>query len=181
MDNKIFSSKFAIPLENRFPADATNVQIWAGNYIKELEKNSNSNATVNNIINLSIDNSVLSLYTAFLCLEDTSYYCVNCKDETHINTGTEELIDTINFITFPNPFSEKIQFTLNDLKLIDPELVSISIYDISGRKVDIISEFQLIQGSLKFSWHPYSEIHAGVYICIVKANNSVYKKKIIKM
>ena len=181
LDNKIFSSKFAIPLENRFPADATNVQIWAGNYIKELEKNSNSNATVNNIINLSIDNSVLSLYTAFLCLEDTSYYCVNCKDETHINTGTEELIDTINFITFPNPFSEKIQFTLNDLKLIDPELVSISIYDISGRKVDIISEFQLIQGSLKFSWHPYSEIHAGVYICIVKANNSVYKKKIIKM
>ena len=146
-----------------------------------MEKNISSNITVNNIINLSTEHNVLSLYTAFLCLEDTSYYCVNCKDETHINTGTEELKDSINFISFPNPFSEKIQFTLNDLKDIDPEQVSISIYDISGRKVDIISEFQLIQGSLKFSWQPFSKIQAGVYICILKANNSVYKKKIIKM
>lgn len=181
LDNKIFNSKFTIPIENRLPTDATNVQIWAGNYIKELEKNISSNITVNNIINLSTEHNVLSLYTAFLCLEDTSYYCVNCKDETHINTGTEELKDSINFISFPNPFSEKIQFTLNDLKDIDPEQVSISIYDISGRKVDIISEFQLIQGSLKFSWQPFSKIQAGVYICILKANNSVYKKKIIKM
>ncbi|MBK6701026.1 MAG: T9SS type A sorting domain-containing protein [Saprospiraceae bacterium] len=146
-----------------------------------MEKNISSNITVNNIINLSTEHNVLSLYTAFLCLEDTSYYCVNCKDETHINTGTEELIDTTNFISYPNPFSEKIQFTLNDIKNIDPGQVSISIYDISGRKVDIISEFQLIQGSLKFSWHPNPEIQTGIYICIVKAKNSVYKKKIIKM
>ena len=146
-----------------------------------MEKNISSNITVNNIINLSIEHNVLSLYTAFLCLEDTSYYCVNCKDETHINTGTEELKDTTNFISFPNPFSEKIQFTLNDIKNIDPGQVSISIYDISGRKVDVISEFQLIQGSLKFSWHPNTEIQTGIYICIVKAKNSVYKKKIIKM
>jgi len=146
-----------------------------------LEKNISSNITVNNIINLSTEHNVLSLYTAFLCLEDTSYYCVNCKDETHINTGTKELKDTINFIAFPNPFSEKIQFTLNDIKPIDPEQVSISIYDISGRKVDVISEFQMVKGSLKFNWHPNDVIQAGVYICIIKLNNTLIKKKIIRM
>ncbi len=181
LDNKIFNSKITIPLEHRFPADATNIQIWAGNYIKDLEKNSSSPNTVNNILNLSIDNNVLSLYTAFLCLEDTSYYCSNCKDETHINTGTSEVKDSSSLIAYPNPFSEWIQFELKNININESEQVSISIYDVSGRKVDVISKFQMAKGSLKFNWHPNDEIQAGVYICIIKLNNTLIKKKIIRM
>jgi hypothetical protein len=80
-----------------------------------MEKNYSTNDIVGEIIQESIDNRILSLYTSFLCLEDTSKWCLTClpdqfrnENDGVLTTANDfgELKDTVS--VYPNPFRDNI-------------------------------------------------------------------------
>jgi hypothetical protein len=71
-NHEIFSERFEIDENAATENDSVIQKIWAGAFIKNMEKDYTSNDIVGEIIQESIKNRILSLYTSFLCLEDTS-------------------------------------------------------------------------------------------------------------
>ncbi|HXH19712.1 MAG TPA: hypothetical protein VNJ07_11585, partial [Chitinophagales bacterium] len=69
--------------------DTLTRKIWAGNFIYAREQEQQLNSTKREIIDTSLANRVLSLYTAFLALEpnDTISACETCEDDSD-NTNT---------------------------------------------------------------------------------------------
>ena len=102
--------------------------IWAGNYIQSLENYNNTNAEVSDIIKWSLENRVLSRYTAFLALEveQGGVVCGSCIDETDL--GQEVFVDPIvgtpeGTITFiPGDFSGNEDITATSDILIDSQV-----------------------------------------------------------
>lgn len=93
------------------------------------------------------------------------------NDGIVILSGTEQPHDLtpLNFEllgNYPNPFngSTKIQFQLNH-----PAPLTLSIYDITGRKIFSGSEFFPETGRNHFSWQP-GGIHSGVYLYRISRN-----------
>lgn len=70
---------------------------------------------------------------------------------------------------YPNPFNGSTSINLN---LITPELVSISVYDLNGRLIELIANpHQLQAGRHKFIWTP-TDFVSGKYFVQVTANGS---------
>jgi hypothetical protein len=69
-------------------------EAWAGNTIQSLESQAQTNDVINEIVFYSLDERVLSIYSAFLCLEPSrgGEVCYNCMDESEL-VGVEDLFD----------------------------------------------------------------------------------------
>ena len=181
LDNQVFSNKYEIPKENVLSSDYSLKQVWSNYSIQDLEKSSSSSIAISTIIDQSIESSVLSRYTSFLCLEDSTYFCPTCKDETKINTDVETEQDSIIFIASPNPFTDFIQFEIENLNFSKAKHVAIRIHNLQGKLVYSTEKPILESGSLKLQWENHENLPAGIYICTVQIGNKKLHKKIVKM
>ena len=181
LDNKPFSYQYEIPKENILSSDYSLKQVWSNYSIQDLEKSSSSNIAISTIIDQSIESSVLSRYTSFLCLEDSTYFCPTCKDETKINTDVETEQDSIIFIASPNPFTDFIQFEIENLNFSKAKHVAIRIHNLQGKLVYSTEKPILESGSLKLQWENHENLPAGIYICTLQIGNKKLHKKIVKM
>ena len=89
--------------------------LWTGRLIAQLERGVQSNDVVSQIIAESIDQRVLSRYTAFIALEPSQggEVCSGCEDETDedVIAGTEEEQPALAQTTmeaYPNPFNDRV-------------------------------------------------------------------------
>ena len=194
--DKIYSGTFAIDRNNGVTEiDKTDV-IWSGNYINSLEKSEQTNSTVNEIIRYSLDNRVLSRYTAFLALEvaQGGEVCETCEDGTitddEVDEGIEPppgggpqvvavsnvLLDTLVLIeAAPNPFHEQTTIEVTLANSIDIQDVSFAIYDINGKEVrtfeaPTINEnnvYQFVWDGTNVTNNPLSK---GMYLFNVRTN-----------
>ncbi|HET6556985.1 MAG TPA: VIT domain-containing protein, partial [Prolixibacteraceae bacterium] len=150
-NNEIFSEVIQIDKPAVENTDTIAEAIWAGQYIKKLESGSQSNQIISEIIYTSLNERVLSYYTSFLCLEDTSYICNNCKDESSNTTGVEETLagnDTLK--VYPNPFVDKLTI---ELMCSAPEDVKeFSIVDVTGALIYRFQLGDLQQGKNVITW-----------------------------
>jgi len=96
-NNEIFSKNITIAGNNSAENDSVLKKIWAGAFIKEMEKNYSTNDIVNEIIQESMKNRILSIYTSFLCLEDTSKWCLTCLPNQFRNEMDGALTGVDNF------------------------------------------------------------------------------------
>jgi len=180
-EGKVYNKFLQIDSSYLVATDKTLEQIWADYQIKYYEAAGGKNpARISDAISLSIDSRVMSLYTAFLCLEDSSYFCPNCVDETKTSTGTKVDKKDVQFIVSPNPFTEQIQIVLNAVSDHVNELALIQVYDLQGKLM-----YQTRGGTwagevLSFDLN-LSELKSGMYILVVKLKDKVFKKKIIKL
>jgi hypothetical protein len=93
-------------------ADSSMAAVWAGRQIGMLETQPVTNSLTKTIVDLSLQNGVLSMYTALLALEpnDTLRPCSGCKDETKllsVTNGKRPMIpgnDSLLY-SYPNPFN----------------------------------------------------------------------------
>lgn len=183
-NNEIFSETIEIPRPDSLNSDTIAETIWAGQYIKKMESQYQSNDIINEIIYASLSEWILSKYTSFICLEDTSYICNNCKDESKpVEVGTEEMAayaDTLQ--VYPNPFSDKITISL---MCSDPEDVKqLSIVDVTGSVIYQFNIGELHQGKNIIVWNGTSargdKVKPGVYILLYKTSTNSQTIKIIK-
>jgi flagellar hook assembly protein FlgD len=125
----------------------------------------------------------LSRYTAFLCLEDTSYYCKDCLDETQ-TVHTEDLVASDSLLTaYPNPFSSQVTIQIN-AEFSKQEHPTFEVYDLKGQ---LVHYFTLSTGvnEQKIDWDGRSmsgdQIPAGVYIGLMKLKDRTVVIKLVKV
>ena len=83
----------------------------------------------------------------------------------------------MEFITFPNPFTEKLNLTLNN---ISEGNVTIEVYDLSGRKHYSNVQFA-VKDSLTLDLGSLSVLNRGIYIIHVQNGNISLAHKLVKL
>ncbi len=187
LDKKIFNKSITIQESEAILLDSIAKTQWQARSLLALEsQNVNGNLT-SNIVYKSIEGRILSLYTAFLCLEDSSLYCNNCRDENAFPTADKELVSDSAFQLeiFPNPFVDQVRIELHWKNSNDAVPVKATITDISGRAVrhfEIKNTFK--EGIRYFSWDGHSdsgaEVASGLYIVRIQTRSGSLCKKVIK-
>ena len=108
--SQTFSQGFEFNRDQTHSADSLSEEAWAGLYIRSLERELQGNDVVSEIVDLSVSERVLSLYSAFLCLdpERGGEVCYDCLDESDMPNAVEEDQDTLQadslIQVYPNPF-----------------------------------------------------------------------------
>ncbi len=150
-----------------------------------------------------IFNNLNPEYGTAVSFENTSYKTIgssfefaglansigNEKDEvmarilTFFNVGytwtsiKENTLDNFNFNIYPNPFKDKLLFTI---KLNKSVMLDISLYDISGKKIVQIKHEHTNAGLHKIIWHvPEKNFNSGIYFVKISAGNNSTTKKLI--
>lgn len=180
-NNQIFSKRLDLTEENASLSDSVAGKIWAGQYIKNLESANQSNAIIDEIVYTSTESRILSYYTAFICLENDDYVCIDCQDETNTTSLTEySQSDTLK--VYPNPFKETI--TIELLLTSGEEVISLSVVDISGKTIYTIDTSSLTAGRNYITCQPTgidgSDLKPGFYILHYITNKRKYSLKIVK-
>jgi len=188
-NKEIFSKQ--IEIADVLTENDTIVQkIWAGSFIKNMEKNYLSNDIVGEIIHESIKNRILSLYTSFLCLEDTSKWCLTCLPDQFRNeldnvltsaSNFGELSDTVS--VYPNPFSDNISI---EIQLTESSVLQdLSVYDIKGSLIYKFDKNDFKSGDKKtVTWNGQSQngthLKPGIYLLVFKTAKTSKTIKLVK-
>ena len=192
-----FVNEFTIDESSISDIDTTVEKLWAGQYIQSLEdgnkRNWNSyyqeNEIINQIIDLSLENNVLSRYTALLALEpsDSVKPCLDCFDESGDHTSVEDETPTEFSLVqaYPNPFNmeTKIQIKLGS-KYKSGDLVTMRIYSITGEVVKTF-DYKNFEGKTEFEvkWDGKNDngeiVSSGIYIFVLKTPTEQISFKLI--
>lgn len=164
-------------------SDSTLKTIYNGLDIGTLEVQQRTNQTVNEIINKSIDNRILSYYTAFLCVEDFVEDCDDCGDmEENDTTGDFDGPVSVDeneknkYKIFPNPFTNILNIEIEN----PDDLMEIEVLDLSGRLIKTIST-EIGLSSYTWDTSTEAEIDAGIYLIRMVYQNKVITKKVVKL
>ncbi len=189
-NKEIFSQKIEIDANALMENDSVIQKIWAGSFIRNMEKNYSSNDIVGEIIDESLKNRILSLYTSFLCLEDTSRWCLTCLPNTFkfendvFITGAVDfgiLKDTIS--VYPNPFTDRISI---HIQLTESNVLQdLSVYDLKGSLIFKFDKNILKAGEQKtLTWNGLSQnggnLKPGIYLLVFKSAITSKTIKLVK-
>ncbi|MFN8299514.1 MAG: FlgD immunoglobulin-like domain containing protein [Chitinophagales bacterium] len=178
--------QYTLNIGNTYVMDSTVRMMWAGNYINTMEVQQLDNQGIAALQQVSIQNRVLSQYTAFLALEpsDTTQACSDCNDETGTggSTGIQNLNDAgLSIKAYPNPFSEQLTITL---KLSEPAKdLKWRIVNLMGQ---VVREGTLEAGATEYSftWDGKdangSSVAAGVYLVEIETTAGKQIARIVK-
>ena len=121
--NAIFTQNFEVDNTGIYSSDSTSRDIWAGQYIRSLEQTSQTNEVVAQLIDISVNERILSTYTAFICLEPSmgGQICYDCMDEAGMLDITDEMEtageDSTFLVALPNPFNAGTTIRVNLKKI----------------------------------------------------------------
>jgi Ca-activated chloride channel family protein len=189
--SEIFSQQFVVNTQNINPADSISEEAWTGNYIQSLELQPQSNDIIDEIIDYSLAERVLSIYTAFICLEPQrgGQVCYDCMDESEL-VGIEEMLnstknDTI-FKAYPNPFNNQVKIEFSLPASLISEDISFKIYNILGQSVRAFQANGKTEGnSYQIIWDGKSdtgsEVSSGTYFFIANTAQKRYSLKLLYM
>jgi len=186
-----FSQQFSIQ-ENDFAViDSSAEEIWVGNFIASLESQTQSNTVINEIITQSIQERVLSIYTAFLCLdpERGGEVCYDCLDETQLvgirDTLWEVSEDSLLQIqAHPNPFNLQTNIRINLKKEMNVQEMSFKIYNILGQAVRTFTPAQADgDRQIKIVWDGTNDsrvpVSTGNYFFVIQTPGKRYSVKLL--
>jgi Ca-activated chloride channel family protein len=174
-EDSVFNKSYTIEQSQVKQMDSTLKRIWAANKIKQLEQGSPSNEQISTIISLSVNNRLLSKYTAFLALEpsDTVAVCTSCTDESSLvsidDLPDEFAIDSLS--AYPNPFNPSVNIELKLKSAWNSTNSSVDIFNVLGQNVAKLNTSQF-NGRKAFTirWDAtgISNLATGVYLVRVK-------------
>lgn len=190
-DSIVFSQQFLIDEGNINETDSLSEEAWAGNYLQNLEYNDQTNDVVNEIVNYSISERVLSIYSAFLCLDpsmggEVCYDCfdgggiVGVKDDEHI-TESDSVITA-----YPNPFNAQVQINVPLQQIENIDNATFRIYNILGQ---VVRNFELSTSgtsqNYSFVWNGKNDegsiVSSGIYFFVVNTPKKNYSVKLLFM
>ncbi|MFA6482605.1 MAG: VIT domain-containing protein [Bacteroidales bacterium] len=184
-----FSQLLQIESNQIQQADTMLAKMWHGRYIAELEKGGNNNMIVQEILFESLNNRVLSIHSAFLCLEpsDSVSVCQTCNDESRlVGIDSEIRMDSAGFVKlYPNPFRDKVTMEISMDQLPEVNQLVIRIFNFTGQLVFEKAE-EVVPGRLVTTeWSGTGvngeECPAGQYVVMIQAGPRNWSKKLMKM
>lgn len=186
LNGDIFYNEQQIPESEITPGDSLCREMWFGEKIRELESFPNTYNLILDIVQNSLDERVLSKYTAFLCLEDPDQICEECLDETQF-TSTESPESSADSLVsaYPNPFSDRVLITVSlDQIKSKSARTYLEIYNLSGQLVRQFESQANNSAPIKYEWDGTNTlgntVSAGVYILMVKSGEWSQVMKLIK-
>jgi hypothetical protein len=191
-NDQAFSEEVSIQSEDISLSDTVAKQIWSGMYIQSLEQSPTSNELIGEIISESLENRILTYYTAFLTLEP-GMVVEEIDEEDQFRE--EALVDVedvlsplaaISLAAYPNPFSTEITFKLEIPSDEYDENASLRIYNTSGQLVRIInlSEYPE-EEQIAITWDGKDgsgeEIEQGIYVVRYLSKHAAKTIRIVKV
>jgi Ca-activated chloride channel family protein len=182
---KPFSQLVQVTDNQILPADSMLAKTWHGRYIGDLEKVTRNNMIVQEILYESINNRVLSVYSALLCLEpsDSVAVCNTCKDESGLVGISDVVPDSSGFLKlYPNPFRDRLTMEINPDG--DAGDLVIRIFNIGGQLVYERTEPASAETTVTVEWDGTGlagePVNPGQYVVLVRAGQYICSRKIIK-
>ena len=170
-------------------ADELTEKMWVSAYINSLEKETQDNSIISEIVDLSVANRVLSQYTAFLSVENDSAYCKDCYDDNNDGTliGVEdenEIPTKFSLNAYPNPFNSQVSITVTLPQDIKAQDLSFKIYNILGQVVKIFTAEELQNSNIiKLRWDGKNDsgetVTSGVYVFMVSGTDFNHSLKLM--
>jgi flagellar hook assembly protein FlgD len=140
---------------------------------------------VQEILYESINNRVLSVYSALLCLEpsDSVAVCNTCKDESGLVGISDVVPDSSGFLKlYPNPFRDRLTMEINPDG--DAGDLVIRIFNIGGQLVYERTEPASAETTVTVEWDGTGlagePVNPGQYVVLVRAGQYICSRKIIK-
>lgn len=196
-NDEIFSKKLSIPKGNAFELDSLAATFWHGKEIFEMENSGDSYSLINDIIDKSIENRILSNYTAFLCLESSMLGELDKIDDKNVVTrgwdeeGAITVADEIEtpaakIKAYPNPFSDFINIEVQFPGNYSNEKLQLEIYDLFGKRLKVFdSEDFNGKSEIKITWDATDKsgnrLSKGTYLFICTTSEGRISKKLIVM
>jgi Ca-activated chloride channel family protein len=193
--NALYSIRITIPSADALDADSVASQVWSGQYITSLESQSASNTIINQIIDASLKDRVLSLYTAFLALEpnDTVKVCATCTTAT--SGGGSTAVKSIEskdassdslVQVFPNPFNSQTILQVRLPKGMTNQDVTFKIYNTLGQLIYTFNVSKLDDHHYEqFTWRGVTNkngpIASGIYFAILSTPKGKYTSKLLML
>lgn len=178
-----FGETITVDAGQSYPVDTLIREMWAGNSIHVLQGQTASNVNIAAVIDRSLEERVLSIYTAFLCLEPNlgGEPCLECIDESDdvilVESTESEELDII-LKASPNPFVDLVTLTLSGLRY--GETYRMAIYNAQGHIVHIFAEANPNGlGELTLEWDS-SDHPAGLYFFTIEGQNGRAVMKLVK-
>ncbi len=182
-----FSQRYSVSASEATVSDSSLAAMWTGYQIRALERGTQSNDKINEILSFSLNQRVLSLYSAFLALEPAQggVVCMACVDETTavgIDDPTE--VGDGELHAFPNPFRDAVAISLRLDQPVDASQVTAVVYDLMGRRVRALD---LPAGTLQdvtMEWDGRDEagtpVASGTYLLVVTTPHGRYTLSLVK-
>ena len=178
IDSDVFEQKIEISENECFQADSLSEEIWAGNFINSLELEPQTNEVVSEIVNLSLQERILSLYSAFLCLEPQrgGQVCYDCMDESKLISDVEQITEETakdSLQAYPNPFNAQTKITVKLAKKVDVKNTNFRIFNVMGQLVRTFEPNADIKDTFQFNWDGTDQygqmVSSGTYFFVVSA------------
>ena len=185
LNTSFVSAEIEIPAADIASADSFSREMWYGNYIRLLELETPNVSTISDIVYNSLSERVLSSYTAFLCLEDTSQICDECEDETQLVTTADPDLQDSLVSAWPNPFSDHVTFSIHaGAGERFSASSSLEIYASNGQLARVFRLQPNGAEDMQIHWDGRNDagnpVPVGGYIAIAKINGKTRVLKLIK-
>lgn len=183
---EIVDTSFTISESDMTPGSNKIVTSWFGKNINDLLDYSYDPLTVSSIIDMSIEQKILTPYTGFIVIDSSLINNADnrsddSEDEEYNEgdgdgvTGVDENIVndfSLEISAYPNPFNSTVNLkvsipTSGNYKLI--------IYDVLGQKVKEFDLSDISSGVHYLQWHGISDdnqkVSSGLYFAVLYGNN----------
>ncbi|KPL16556.1 MAG: hypothetical protein AMS23_03105 [Bacteroides sp. SM1_62] len=191
-NDQSFSEEITVQGEDIYPCDTVARQIWSGMYIRSLEQSATTNELIGEIINESLENRILTYYTAFLTLEPGMVIEEVDQEDQFRDEALVHVEDelsppaAVSLAAYPNPFSREITLKLEIPSEAYDENASLQIYNASGQMVRIIhlSDYPA-EEQITITWDGKDgsgeEIEQGIYLVRYLSKNASKTLRIVKV
>jgi len=111
--------------------------------------------------------------------EADSLYQIEVK-QTEVEESLQAPVSFELYQNYPNPFNTS---TTISYSIHEPSHVLLSVYDITGRKVNKLVNKDVYSGYFTVSWNAVdddgSDVSSGIYFYILRVNDKIDKKKML--
>ncbi len=113
LGDSVLTERYTIGPDQILYADTMLREVWYGQVLREAERESDQDWAIADVLAISKRERVLSLHTAFLCLEPGLEPCVNCQeDQVVISTESVEA-EAFQVTISPNPFADRLSVQID--------------------------------------------------------------------
>ncbi|MBK7407879.1 MAG: T9SS type A sorting domain-containing protein [Saprospirales bacterium] len=180
VDGQLISEILTVEENQVVELDTLAQKAWVGNHFQSQESTQNDPNEISQLVDMSIENRVLSKYTAFIALDpnvviEPCYICpLTGQGPAIVEVVEEKPEGNAQLQAFPNPFSREVTIQLEGI-----DAQEVRIFDHTGRLVRILEPAPTLlwdgrngDGAL---------LPAGLYIVVViDERGKAYHVKLVK-
>ncbi len=177
--DSLITANYILDAENDTQLTPVYKQCHAMSKILYLEGGLVSAADKTDAVEISLDNRVLSLYTAFLALEPGVKPCFDCEDDDGVLIGVDDEDATgIALTATPNPFRNVMTIQLKGVE-DDGDVERTELMDLTGRFITVDLDWRHGEDGLTAELDG-SDLQSGMYMLRITVKGKVYILKVVK-